>query len=85
MIPSGGTPTAGRFDGVLDEARVWNVAHDAAQIIADMGLEISSGATLKARWGMNEAGGGTVGDSMAAGRPTGPSPAAARRGWPARR
>ena len=64
MITSAGTPTAGRFDGVLDEARVWNVAHDASQIAANMGLEISSGATLKARWGMNEAGGGTVGDSM---------------------
>ena len=28
------------------------------------GLELSSGTDLKARWGMNEAGGGTVGDSM---------------------
>ena len=66
---------------MLDEARVWNVAHDATQIAANMGLEISSGATLKARWGMNEAGGGTVGDSMptpADGTITGSGTA----GWP---
>ena len=54
----------GRFDGVIDEARVWSVARSAAQINASKDLELTSGTGLVARWGLNDAGGTTVDDSM---------------------
>ncbi len=55
----GGNVTPGYFAGVLDEARVWNVAHDQTAIQLTKNVEITSGAGLVARWGMNEGSGGT--------------------------
>ncbi len=54
----------GRFDGVIDEARVWSVARSTAQINASKDLELTSGTGLVARWALNDAGGTTVADSM---------------------
>ena len=39
-----GLPTAGRFQGVLDEARVWNVARTELQIQGSMNQELTSGS-----------------------------------------
>ena len=64
MIETDGTTTHGRFDGVLDEARVWNVARSGAAILADKNNELTSGTGLVARWGLNEGSGTSVGDSM---------------------
>jgi hypothetical protein len=50
MIESDGTTTHGRFDGVIDEARVWNVARSGAQILATKDLELTAGTGLIARW-----------------------------------
>ncbi len=60
-----GLPTAGRFQGVLDEARVWNVARTEGQIQGSMNSELTSGTGLVARWGLNEAPGTSVTDSIA--------------------
>ncbi len=64
MINSSGTPL-GRFQGVLDESRVWDHALTGAQILAAKDQELTSGTGLVARWGMNEGTGTTVGDSIA--------------------
>lgn len=61
-LQSNGLPTAspaGYFGGMLDEARIWNVARTQAEIMASINSELTSGTGLVARWGMNE-GGGTV-------------------------
>ena len=56
--------TAGFFNGVLDEARVWNYARSAQQVSHGMTLEIASSTPgLLGRWGLNEGTGTTVGDS----------------------
>ena len=55
----------GHFQGVLDEARVWNYARSQAQIAADINNELTSGTGLVARWGMSESVGTVVGDSIA--------------------
>ena len=60
-----GLPTAGRFQGVLDEARVWNVARTELQIQGSMNQELTSGSGLVARWGLNDVPGTTVTDSIA--------------------
>ncbi len=65
MIESNGTTLHGRFQGTLDESRVWNRALDQAEIQANMPLELTSGNGLVARWGINEGGGTFVNDSMA--------------------
>ena len=65
MIPSGGTPTAGRFQGMIDEARVWDHARTGPEILASENSELTSGTGLIARWGLNEGTGTTVGDSIA--------------------
>lgn len=55
----------GFFAGVLDEARVWNVARSAAQIEATREVAITSPmAGLLARWGLDEGAGAVVGDSI---------------------
>jgi hypothetical protein len=54
----------GWFAGVLDEARIWNVARTEAQIQSTKNVEISGPtAGLLGRWGMNEGSGTNVGDS----------------------
>ncbi len=58
---------AGFFNGVLDEARVWNVARSAAQIFAGATQELTSGTGLTARYGMNEGSGTAIGNSVAGG------------------
>ncbi len=64
MIESDGVTTHGRFDGVIDEARVWDHARTAGEILADKNNELTSGDGLLARWGLNEGTGSNVGDSM---------------------
>jgi parallel beta-helix repeat protein len=54
----------GRFDGVLDEARVWDHARTGTEIGADMDSELTTGTGLVARWGLNEGSGATVADSL---------------------
>src|SRR6266540_3987819 len=54
---------AGFFQGIIDEARIWNVARTQAQIQASKDAEVTSAENLIGRWGLNEGGGSTVGDS----------------------
>src|SRR5207249_4346205 len=58
---------AGFFAGVLDEARVWNVARTQAQIQATKDVEVAAASGLIGRWGMNEGSGTSVGDSSGSG------------------
>ena len=63
MQTSTGTPL-GAFQGLIDEVRVWDRALGQAEIQAGRDLEITSGAGLLGRWGLNESGGTTAGDSV---------------------
>ena len=67
MLRSNGAPgNTARFQGVLDEARVWDHARTSTEILASKNLELTSGTGgLVARWGMDEGSGATVGDSIA--------------------
>ena len=58
---------AGFFAGLLDEARIWNVARTQTQIQNNMGVELLSGSGLIARWGLNEGTGTAAGNSIASG------------------
>ena len=60
---STGTPE-GFFAGVIDEPRVWGVAHTQCEVIASMDLEVSSGTGLLGRWGLNEGLGLSAGNSV---------------------
>jgi hypothetical protein len=54
----------GFFAGVLDEARVWNVALSQAALQSTINTPITGAASgLVARWGMNEAIGSTIANS----------------------
>ena len=53
------------FDGVIDEARIWNRALTASEIQTNMNVEITSATGLVAHWGLNEGTGTSVGDSTA--------------------
>ena len=55
----------GRFNGVLDEVRIWDINRSAALILANRDLELTSGTGLVARYGMNEGTGTAVGNSVA--------------------
>ena len=57
--------TNGFFAGVIDEARIWNVARTGPQIVATKNLELTTGTGLLGRWGLNEGTGTTAGDSIA--------------------
>ncbi len=62
------TPTTyeGRFSGIMDEARIWNVARTQSEIISTINSELASGTGLIGRWGMNEGPGSTtIADSTA--------------------
>ena len=54
---------AGYFQGILDEARIWNFARTQADIQADMNKEVLTANGLVGRWGMNENTGTTIYDS----------------------
>lgn len=57
----------GKFDGVLDEARVWNYARSQAEIENNINSQLALGQSgLVARWGLNEGSGTSVGDSIPA-------------------
>jgi hypothetical protein len=60
----------GAFLGLIDEVRLWNVARSETQIMADKGVEISTGSGLLARYGFGE-GSGTTTASSVAGAPGG--------------
>jgi hypothetical protein len=59
--------TAGFFDGVIDEARVWNSARSESTILANMFNELTTGTGLVARWGLDENGGTTAANSVVGG------------------
>jgi fibronectin type 3 domain-containing protein len=66
MLDSLNAPgNAARFQGVLDEARVWAGARTLNQIRGTINQELTAGSGLVARWGMSEASGSSVGDSLA--------------------
>ncbi|MBP8000546.1 MAG: hypothetical protein KA314_12365 [Chloroflexi bacterium] len=54
---------AGFFAGVVDEARVWNIARTQAEIQTGLGQEIVTASGLIGRWAMNEGAGTAVADS----------------------
>ena len=47
----------GFFQGIIDEARIWNTVRSQAQIQASMNSEVSSGTGLVGRWHLNEGSG----------------------------
>ena len=55
--------TAGFFAGVMDEARVWSRALPLAELQGGKNQELTSGTGLIGRFGLNENGGTTAGDS----------------------
>ena len=55
---------AGFFAGAIDEARIWNVARSAAQIVATKDVELTTATSgLLGRWSMNEGSGTSVANS----------------------
>ena len=58
-----GSQTQGFFDGVMDEARIWNYARSAQQISRGRNYEISSAPGLLGRWGFNTGTGSVLADS----------------------
>ena len=54
--------TNGFFQGVLDEARVWNRALTQTELLATINEQVTSGSGLVARWGLNDGAGTTVSD-----------------------
>ncbi len=66
-MTSDGT-AAGFFQGVVDEARIWNVARSVGQIQGSKNLEIGTAtAGLRGRWGLNEGSGTNAPDSSGRG------------------
>jgi hypothetical protein len=63
-INSTGGLGTGYFSGAIDEARVWNRALDANEILANRDLELTNGIGLVARWGLNEGSGTTANSSV---------------------
>ena len=61
-----GWRSAGAFYGIIDEARIWNVARTEAEIQAGMQGPLAVGTGLVARWGMDEATGSTINSYPAA-------------------
>ena len=63
-ISSTGSLGAGYFSGVIDEARIWNRALNASEMLANRDLELTSGTGLVARWGLNENSGTIINSSV---------------------
>jgi hypothetical protein len=62
-MTSDGT-AAGFFNGLLDEARIWNVARSQTQIQSTINSQLTGATTgLVARWGMNEDAGLSIANS----------------------
>jgi hypothetical protein len=55
----------GFFNGIIDEARVWNYARSAQDINDAMYVEVTAGTGLLGRWGCNDASGLTALNSVA--------------------
>jgi len=68
-MTSGGT-AQGYFAGSLDEARIWNYARTQAEIAGTINQQITSGAGLVRRWGLNEGSGTLVGSNPTLGATT---------------
>jgi hypothetical protein len=62
--------TAGFFNGIIDETRIWNVVRTQSDIQASIYSELTTGTGLIGRWGLNE-GSGTAAVNSIAGRPNG--------------
>src|SRR5207247_7411377 len=58
---------AGFFNGVLDEARIWNFARTQAEIGATKDIEVSSTSGTIGRWAINEPSGTSVAASSGTG------------------
>jgi len=72
--------TSGAFAGALDETRVWNLARTQAEIQGAINTPIPGAQPgLVARWGMNEATGGTIASS--AGTPVSGTLTGSGVGW----
>ncbi|HET9327831.1 MAG TPA: LamG-like jellyroll fold domain-containing protein, partial [Candidatus Eisenbacteria bacterium] len=56
---------AGFFQGIVDEARIWNVARTDQQILDSYNAEVLAGSGLIGRWGLNEGTGANAGNSIA--------------------
>ena len=56
--------SAGAFAGLIDEARIWNVARTGTEIADAMDTEIIAGTGLIGRWGLNEGTGTTTAGSV---------------------
>ena len=54
----------GFFDGVIDEARIWDRPLSASEIRASINQELTTGSGLVARWGLNEGIGTAIDDSL---------------------
>ncbi|MBN2507718.1 MAG: lamin tail domain-containing protein [Verrucomicrobia bacterium] len=76
-LDSSGVTPSGFFAGVLDEARIWNVARTGAQIAESMTLPLAAAPGLIGRWGMDEGAGTVLNNSV------GDGPAGALVGGPA--
>ncbi len=70
MTSAGTSGASGYFAGVIDEARIWNVARTQAQIQGSMNSELTSGTGLLGRWGLND-GSGTSAANSIGGSPAG--------------
>ena len=51
---------SGRFQGIIDEVRVWDRALSQSEILAGINSEITSASGLVGRWGLNEGSGTTA-------------------------
>src|SRR6185295_2021036 len=65
-----GGAAAGFFAGAIDEARIWDHARPDAGIRDSASLELTAGAGLLGRWGLN-ASSGTNAPNSIAGSPNG--------------
>jgi Concanavalin A-like lectin/glucanases superfamily/Bacterial Ig domain len=55
----------GYFEGVMDEARIWNYARSPEQIANSMNTAITNATGLVGRWGLDDAAGSIALDSVA--------------------